>query len=185
MIGSFPGVTEKIFLQDISKYLPDLLYCLQRLRSKKEKLTRKVFHIDVDFFYSTAGASGVRSLEDVQNAMSNQSLRYVFPFSQFSFNTDIGFLLLVEGRQSPFFAVGSPTSVFILPPISLAHIQQTDISLPFRPQNGDITQLYKHEPEVKMPEHGHVDVFRNFLSGARQREKLRVPKQLAEVRKIN
>jgi len=54
-------------------------------------------------------ASGMRSLRDVQDVISNQNLRYAFPFSQFSFNTEIGFVLLVEGRRSPFFMVGSPS----------------------------------------------------------------------------
>jgi len=52
-------------------------------------------------------ASGMQNLKDVQDAMSNQNLRYAFPFSQFSFNTEIGFVLLAEGRRSPFFTVGS------------------------------------------------------------------------------
>lgn len=51
--------------------------------------------------------SGMRSLRDIQDVMSNQNLRYAFPYSQFSFNTEIGFILLVEGRWSPFFTVGS------------------------------------------------------------------------------
>lgn len=49
--------------------------------------------------------SGMHNLKDVQDVMSNQNLRYAFPFSQFSFNTEIGFILLVEGRRSPFFTV--------------------------------------------------------------------------------
>ena len=52
--------------------------------------------------------SGMHSLKDVQDVMSNQNLRYAFPFSEFSFNTEIGFILLVEGRRSPFFTVEFP-----------------------------------------------------------------------------
>lgn len=59
------------------------------------------------FFYPTARISGVRNLRDVQDVMSNQSLRCVYPFSEFSFHTDIGFVLLVGGRRSPFFTVKS------------------------------------------------------------------------------
>ena len=33
-----------------------------------------------------------------------------------------------------------------------------------------------------MPDQGQLDIFRSLLSGARQREKSRVPKHLAEVR---
>ena len=82
---------------------------------------KKVFPPRFYFFYSTAAVSGVRSLKDVQDVMSDQSLRYVFPFSRFSFNTEIGFLLLVGGRRSPFFTAGS-LHVFIQPMNSLAHI---------------------------------------------------------------
>ena len=57
-------------------------------------------------------APGMCSLRDIQNAMSNQNLRCTFPFSQFSFNTEIGFILLVEGTRSPFFTVGSLKVVY-------------------------------------------------------------------------
>lgn len=60
--------------------------------------------------------SGIRSLKDVQDVMSDQNLRYAFPFSQFSFNTEIGFILLVDGRRSPFFTVGSLKAVRVQQP---------------------------------------------------------------------
>lgn len=41
--------------------------------------------------------------------MSDQQLRCVFPFSELSFDMEIGFILLVEGKRSPFFTVGSLT----------------------------------------------------------------------------
>ena len=63
----------------------------------------------------------MRSLKDVQDTMSNQNLQYTFPFNQFSFNTDIGFILLVEGKRSPFFTVESPY-VFTHPSAELALI---------------------------------------------------------------
>lgn len=113
--------------------------------------------------------------------MSNQSLRYVFPFSQFSFDMEIGFLLLVEGKQSLFFTVGSP-HVFTSPTILLARTQQTDISLPLQPQNKDPADLYKSEPEIKIPDQGQLDNFRDLLSGARRRERSRVSMELVEVR---
>lgn len=37
--------------------------------------------------------------------MANQTLDYVFPFSQFSFDTDIVFIILTAGKKSPFFKV--------------------------------------------------------------------------------
>ena len=114
--------------------------------------------------------------------MNNQSLRYAFPFSQFSFNTDIGFILLVEGRQSPFFTVGCLSFAFARLAISPPLVMQTDISLPFKPQTIDTTQLYKNESEIEMPDQQQLDAFRDLLSRARRKEKLKVPKQVAEAR---
>lgn len=116
--------------------------------------------------------------------MNNQSLRYAFPFSQFSFNTEIGFILLAEGSQSPFFTVRYPSSAFARLAISPALVMQTEISLPFQPQTIDTTQLYKNESEIEMPDQQQLDAFRDLLSGARRREKLKLPKQVAEVRQI-
>jgi len=104
---------------------------------------------------------GMCSLKDVQDVISNQQLRCVFPFSQFSFTTEIGFILLVEGRRSPFF--------------------MTDVLLPLKPQSKDTASLYKSEYEIKMPDREQLDAFRNLLIGARRRERLIVPKQLAEL----
>ena len=126
----------------------------------------------------------MRSLRDVQDVMSNQNLRYAFPFSQFSFNTEIGFVLLVEGRRSPFFTVGTPfqrTRPMILPILIL----QTDVSLPLQPLSKDTTTLYKSNSEINIPGKERLDAFRNLLFGARQREKLRIPEQLAKVKRIN
>lgn len=150
---------------------------------RRENQRERYFHTDIGFLCSIAGVPGVRSLKEIQEVMSNQSLRFFFPFSQFSFNTEIVFLMLVEGRRSPFFTVESlHVSMYLAN--SLVHIQQTDTSLPLQPQNKDISQLYKDEPEIKMPDRGQLDIFRNLLSNARRGEKPRVPKQLTEVRQI-
>lgn len=45
------------------------------------------------------------NLKALQDVMTSQSLPYVFPFSQFSFPTDLGFIILTEGRKSAFFQV--------------------------------------------------------------------------------
>ena len=75
---------------------------------KEGNITEKGMSVQIlAFFHSTTRISGVRNLRDVQDVMSNQNLRCAFPFSQFSFHTDIGFVLLVGGRQSPFFTVKS------------------------------------------------------------------------------
>lgn len=116
--------------------------------------------------------------------MGNQNLRYAFPFSQFSFNTEINFILLVDGRRSPFFTVIFSNGR-IRSTISPKPSSQTDISLPLRPQTEDTGPLYKDESEIKMPNQGQLDTFRNLLTSARRREKLRVPKQLAEVGQVD
>ena len=126
----------------------------------------------------------MRSLKDIQDVMSNQQLRYVFPFSQFSFDTEIGFIILVEGRRSPFFTVGFPC-VRTRPTTSPVLVLQADISLPFKPQSKDTASLYKSNCEIRMPGQEQLDAFRNLLTGARRRERLSVPKQLAEVRLID
>jgi len=123
----------------------------------------------------------MRSLKDIQNAMSDQNLRCAFPFSQFSFNTEIGFILLGEENRSPFFAVGSPHSL-MRSMISPTLVSQTDISLPLQPESEDMALLYKGESEIKVPDQEQLDAFRDLLASARGRERLRVPKELAEVR---
>jgi hypothetical protein len=125
----------------------------------------------------------MHSLKDIQDVMNNQQLRYVFPFSQFYFNTEIRFILLAEGRRSPFFTVGS-LYVRTRPTISPAFVLQADISLPLKPQSKDTGSLYKSEYEIRMPNQKQLDAFRNLLTSASRRERLSVPKQLAEVRLI-
>ena len=71
------------------------------------------------------------------------------------------------------------------PIISLAAVSQTDISLPLQPRNKDTSLLYKSESEINMPDQDQIDAFRSLLTGARRRERLSVPKKLAEVRLVN
>jgi len=104
---------------------------------------------------------GTRSLRDIQDVMSNQNLRYTFPYSQISFDTEIGFILLVEGSRSPFFT--------------------TDLVLPLQPQSKNAASLYKSESEVEMPNQAQLDAFRSLLTDARRREGPRISKHLAEL----
>ncbi|CAK5279504.1 unnamed protein product [Mycena citricolor] len=69
---------------------------------------------------------GLRNIRAVQDAMSTQTLDYVFPFSSFSFNTDLIFIVVSEGKKSAFF--------------------ETHINVPLRPPSkaslyGDVTVM--------------------------------------------
>jgi Mini-chromosome maintenance replisome factor len=48
---------------------------------------------------------GVLNVRAIQQVMSTQTLAYKFPFSEFSFPTDIGFVILAQGTKSAFFQV--------------------------------------------------------------------------------
>ncbi len=50
--------------------------------------------------------SGLTNIGILQEVIAAQSLAYVFPFSQFSFPTDISCIILSEGKKSAFFKVG-------------------------------------------------------------------------------
>jgi hypothetical protein len=49
---------------------------------------------------------GVLNVRAIQQVMSAQTLAYKFPFSEFSFPTDIGFVILAQGSKSAVFQVG-------------------------------------------------------------------------------
>ena len=48
---------------------------------------------------------GVLNVRAIQQVMSAQTLAYKFPFSEFSFPTDIGFVTLAQGTKSALFQV--------------------------------------------------------------------------------
>lgn len=48
---------------------------------------------------------GVMNLRAAQATMRNQSLEYIFPFSSYTFETDINFIVLANGKKSTFFEV--------------------------------------------------------------------------------
>jgi hypothetical protein len=49
----------------------------------------------------------------MQDMINTQTLEYIFPYSRFVFDTDIGVFILSEGEKSAFFQVGQ-TSQFYL-----------------------------------------------------------------------
>ncbi|OSD02777.1 hypothetical protein PYCCODRAFT_1477424 [Trametes coccinea BRFM310] len=104
------------------------------------------------------GIFNVRALQDVMDA---QTLAYVFPYSQFSFPTDISCIVLSEGRKSTFF--------------------RTDLNVPLRvPTNPDgVAALYKPAEEVKLPSAERLAAFRDLIVGARG-GKVQVPETTSE-----
>ena len=51
---------------------------------------------------------GLMNINALQEVLSSQTLTYVFPFSQFSFPTDISCIIMTEGKKSAFFKVCWP-----------------------------------------------------------------------------
>jgi Mini-chromosome maintenance replisome factor len=48
---------------------------------------------------------GVLNVRAIQQVMDTQTLAYKFPFSEFSFPTDISFMILAQGTKSALFQV--------------------------------------------------------------------------------
>ncbi|KAI0781236.1 mini-chromosome maintenance replisome factor-domain-containing protein [Trametes elegans] len=92
------------------------------------------------------GIMNVRALQDIMTA---QTLSYVFPFSRFSFPTDVSCIVLSEGRKSTFF--------------------KTDLNIPLRTPTtpSAIAGLYKPADEVKLPLPDKLAAFRDLIVGAR------------------
>jgi hypothetical protein len=51
---------------------------------------------------------GLLNLRAIQDMINGQTLDYVFPFSRFTFPTDVSFLVLAQGQKSAFFQVLVP-----------------------------------------------------------------------------
>lgn len=112
---------------------------------------------------------GLKNLDALQNAISTQTLVYLFPYSSFSFHLDLNFLVLAQGRKSPFLT--------------------TDINIPLRASNtADTTKLgqmlYKSENEVRLPSKSTLESFRWYIQQAK-RTKVSVGAEIAKVRTIH
>ncbi|KAI0340694.1 hypothetical protein BDW22DRAFT_1486089 [Trametopsis cervina] len=89
---------------------------------------------------------GLSNISTLQEVMSSQTLAYHFPFSQFSFPTDIGCIVLTEGKKSAFF--------------------RTDIIVPLTPDAAS-SSLYTPAENVQMPSAADMAAFRDLVVGAR------------------
>src|SRR5258706_16435245 len=95
---------------------------------------------------------GLKNLDALQNAISTQTLVCLFPYSSFSFHLDLNFLVLAQGRKSPFFT--------------------PDISIPLQaPNTPDPTKLrqmlYKPEPEVRLRSKSTLESFGWYIQHAK------------------
>ncbi|KAI0320188.1 mini-chromosome maintenance replisome factor-domain-containing protein [Amylostereum chailletii] len=91
---------------------------------------------------------GVLNVMAIQDVMTSQTLPYRFPFSEFSFPTDLAFVVLAEGTKSAFL--------------------KTDISVPLKPDNS--SSLFKPVTEVTRPPPDKLKAFRDLLMGAKTRK---------------
>jgi hypothetical protein len=48
---------------------------------------------------------GVENLKTMQEVINIQKLDYIFPYTNYSFDTDLDVIILTEGRKSAFFQV--------------------------------------------------------------------------------
>ncbi|KAJ7074392.1 hypothetical protein C8F01DRAFT_1043556 [Mycena amicta] len=96
----------------------------------------------------TEGSIVERALMNIramQEAMTSQTLEYIFPFSTFSFQTDIAFVLLVEGRKSAFF--------------------QTHTTVPLQCETTN--ELYGGPETLHLPSPEKLALFRHLVGGAK------------------
>ncbi|KIK40911.1 hypothetical protein CY34DRAFT_806704 [Suillus luteus UH-Slu-Lm8-n1] len=91
---------------------------------------------------------GIMNIRAVQEVMDAQTLEYSFPFSKFSFPTDIVTIVLCDGRKSAFFQTG-----FTVP-------------LEMKPSLKD--NLYKPRDQIKIPDTVKLAAYRSFLAAAKQ-----------------
>lgn len=62
----------------------------------------------------TVSEAGLVNLQRMQDMMTSQKLEYIFPFSKFSFETEVNFLLMCQGSKSAFFQVWAAGKLTLL-----------------------------------------------------------------------
>ncbi|TDL25050.1 hypothetical protein BD410DRAFT_76463 [Rickenella mellea] len=91
---------------------------------------------------------GVRNLQTLQEAIKLQTLHYVFPYSQFSFPTDLCFIVATEGKKSAFF--------------------ETSVNLPLAPGPSAHPNLFKSRSDVVLPPPDTLSAFRDWIIAAKR-----------------
>ncbi|KLO11990.1 hypothetical protein SCHPADRAFT_830184 [Schizopora paradoxa] len=88
---------------------------------------------------------GMRNLVAIQELAKQQTLRYEFPFSNFSFETEVIVIMLTGSRKSAFC--------------------ETDIIVPLKPTGN--SSLYGDHPSLKLPEQPVLNAFRDLICSSR------------------
>ncbi|KDQ60574.1 hypothetical protein JAAARDRAFT_31540 [Jaapia argillacea MUCL 33604] len=89
--------------------------------------------------------NGINNILITQDVMSSQTIPYIFPFSRFSFPTDINFVVLAQGKKSAFF--------------------KTDIGVELKRRSSDV-DLYKPKDRVGGLSSEILDAFRELIGSA-------------------
>ncbi|KAI0304404.1 hypothetical protein B0F90DRAFT_1809233 [Multifurca ochricompacta] len=92
---------------------------------------------------------GVLNVRAIQQVINTQTLAYKFPFSEFSFPTDITFVILAQGTKSALFQV----------------CKQTDVTLPLN--SPSINDLYKPKSDIKLPSLDKLEAYRRLILSAK------------------
>ncbi|KAI6043125.1 putative alanine racemase-domain-containing protein [Pisolithus marmoratus] len=90
---------------------------------------------------------GLMNIQAIQEIMNSQTLDYIFPFSRFTFETDISTIVLAEGRKSAFFQE-----------------DQTALNVPLQ-CNLD-SNLYRSK-EVAWPSSEKLKTFRSYIAACK------------------
>ncbi|KAG2348450.1 hypothetical protein BDR05DRAFT_925918 [Suillus weaverae] len=91
---------------------------------------------------------GIMNIRAVQEVMDAQTLEYSFPFSKFSFPTDIVTIVLCDGRKSAFF--------------------QTSFTIPLETKPSLKDNLYKPRDQIKTLDTVKLAAYRSFLAAAKR-----------------
>ncbi|TCD63889.1 hypothetical protein EIP91_004798 [Steccherinum ochraceum] len=92
---------------------------------------------------------GVMNVRALQEVMVSQTLSYSFPFSRFSFPTDLTCLVTTDGSRSAFFKTDLTVS----------------LNVPDTPASS--SKLYKPKESMQMPSTEQLATFRDYVVGAR------------------
>ena len=122
---------------------------------------------------------GITNLQAIQQVMSSQTLEYGFPFSRFSFATEINFIVISEGKKSAFFKV---SSVCMWCFSRLTVLLKTDINVAVEVAESRRDGLYKLKEDINYPSLEKLDAFRKLVGGSKSGAKLKVEEYMSLVR---